>query len=104
MIMAVRSRQLSVLLHHVAFLRRRRRVPVSLLCCSLRNPAIREALLRFPRRRLIWSNHPTVATQRGFWERNVLGKWRATVQTVARLAHSFLHGEEYLNRKYGDIL
>ena len=46
-IMAVRSRRLSVLLHHVAVLRRRR-VPVSLLRHGLHDPAIWEALLGFP--------------------------------------------------------
>ena len=77
-IMAVRSRRLSVLLNHVAVLRRRRHVPVSLLCGGLCDPAICEAMLQFPQRQLIWSIHPTVATQRGFWEQNVIGKWRAT--------------------------
>ena len=85
--MAVKSRRLSVLLHHVAVLRRRRRVPMSCLRRGLRYPVFREALLRIRLRRLIWSVHPTLASQRGFWERNVLGKWRDTARKYARRAH-----------------
>lgn len=96
-------RRLSVLLHHVAVLRRHCRVTMSFLCRGLRDPTIREALLRFPCRRLIWLIHLTVASQRGFWEWNVLGRWRVTAQKYARLAHSVVRGEEYLNRKYVEM-
>ena len=55
---------------------------------------IREALLQFLRRQLIWSIHPTVATQRGFWERNVLGKWRATAQE-GQSCHLQIHAGDH---------
>lgn len=51
---------------------RRRR---SIFQRALRNPVIRDALMSAPRRRLIWSLQPTPQSQRGFWERNVHGKW-----------------------------
>ena len=73
---------------------------MSCLHRGLHYPVFREALLWIHLCRLIWSVHPTLASQRGFWECNVLGKWRDTARKYAMRAHCVLRGEEYINRRY----
>ena len=73
---------------------------MSCLHRGLHYPVFREAVLWLHLCRLIWSVHPTLASQRGFWECNVLGKWRDTARKYAMRAHCVLRGEEYINRRY----
>ena len=87
MIMAMESWQLTVLLHHVVVLSRQCCVRViSMHVFSY--PDFWKTVLRFLRRWLIWSVHPTVlvADQRGNWEVNVV--FLASEGTIQESIHA----------------
>ncbi len=69
--LSIRPESISILLHRLRRKRKLRRALLMLLC-----PLILDLISSLPRKKRFWSLHPTLQSQQGFWEKEVMVHWR----------------------------
>ena len=66
----------------------------------LLSPGALEGVMKLRRGRVLWAVHPTPQSQRGFWEKNVLSRWRRTAQELYQKSGSITRAKQYVEKKY----